>query len=485
MSSVKETAPAYGPPASVAMNGPGPGILTSSRSFKNWRFSLDHDFEKDGEPAVFAPGHPKPWGSETADIHLPDSAASCIALNANDSLLAVAVSNTILVYSTSTLQQILTLRGHVGHISHLEFFPSGSTNSLVSSSPHSRQSESQVRIWDLDEEMKKVHSSGVPEYITAAVDAAVASATTELIQRGPWSSLDVVKARMTSVLTEILLAAQNQLNDRNVSVHEGSVASFDSRAFSRGGAFLLYVSRSDNILIALDASTRRERLCMSGHTDHIMWAETSPDDSIIGSSAWDRTVRLWDASSGALLHTLTGAEGQSWGGAFSPDGRLIAAGSGDRHVRIWNTHTGDLMHTLGGFEDWVRSVSFSPSGSTLAAGAGHGMLRLFDVSSGECTNFWHVRFDGLWRHWKSFIEVLSVRYDAEGNLFFRPTDGRTFVYNAKKNVKWQMEKPDAIEREQGGKGNTVVSTGQLGMLVSADYDAHVRIWRLFVEADSQ
>ncbi len=51
-------------------------------------------------------------------------------------------------------------------------------------------------------------------------------------------------------------------------------------------------------------------------------------------------LKIWDAASGELLHTLSGHTKLVLSVACSPDGKLIASGGFDRTVRIWNAETG-------------------------------------------------------------------------------------------------------------------------------------------------
>ena len=44
----------------------------------------------------------------------------------------------------------------------------------------------------------------------------------------------------------------------------------------------------------------------------------------------DGKIRVWDSSSGQLLHTLEAHKGPAWQVAFSPDGRTLASGGSDR-----------------------------------------------------------------------------------------------------------------------------------------------------------
>ncbi len=83
------------------------------------------------------------------------------------------------------------------------------------------------------------------------------------------------------------------------------------------------------------------------------------------SRSYDRTVRLWDAATGAALQTLEGHTDWVTSVAFSPDGKQVVSGSGDGTVRLWDAATGALLQALEGHTSSVTSVAFSPGGKLL------------------------------------------------------------------------------------------------------------------------
>ena len=55
--------------------------------------------------------------------------------------------------------------------------------------------------------------------------------------------------------------------------------------------------------------------------------------------------------------------------SYSPDGRRIASGSADKTVRVWDAESGAELAVLRGHESRVTSVSYSPDGRRIASGS--------------------------------------------------------------------------------------------------------------------
>jgi WD40 repeat protein len=123
--------------------------------------------------------------------------------------------------------------------------------------------------------------------------------------------------------------------------------------------------------------------CRLQHGGWVSDLAFSPDGKTLASCGQDRTVRLWDAATGQLRHTLVGHQEGTTHLAFSPDSKTLASSSNDRTIKLWDVATGQEKATLQGHTAWVGGLAFSPDGTTLASGSGDLTARLWDAPSGR------------------------------------------------------------------------------------------------------
>lgn len=108
---------------------------------------------------------------------------------------------------------------------------------------------------------------------------------------------------------------------------------------------------------------------LKGHTSLVYSVAFSHNSKQLASGSDVKTVRIWDADTGALQTILEGYTGGVNSVAFSCDGKRLASGSSNKTVCIWDANTGVLQTTLEiGVSLWT--LSFSPDGCNLTTEIG-------------------------------------------------------------------------------------------------------------------
>jgi hypothetical protein len=109
----------------------------------------------------------------------------------------------------------------------------------------------------------------------------------------------------------------------------------------------------------------------------------SPDGRQVLSGRDDKTLRLWDATAGALLRTFTGHSERVTSVAFSSDGRQVLSGSADKTLKLWDAETGALLRTFEGHSAGVNSVVFSADGRQVVSVSSDGITGIWNRVTGE------------------------------------------------------------------------------------------------------
>ena len=133
---------------------------------------------------------------------------------------------------------------------------------------------------------------------------------------------------------------------------------------------------------------------LKGHTKAVLDCDFGGPrgGTLLASCSSDLSVKLWDPSDDYKnIRTLPGHDHSVSAVRFIPSGvagapasgNLLASAARDKTIRIWDVTTGYCVKTLQGHSDWVRDVFPSFDGRWLLSCGNDQVARLWDTSSGE------------------------------------------------------------------------------------------------------
>jgi platelet-activating factor acetylhydrolase IB subunit alpha len=198
-------------------------------------------------------------------------------------------------------------------------------------------------------------------------------------------------------------------NIRTLPGHDHSVSAIrfipSGAAGSPSSGNLLVSASRDKTLRIWDVTTGYCVKTIKGHSDWVRDVTPSLDGRFLLSAGSDQTARLWDASTGeqkalfmghdhvlecvALAPPSTYSHLSSLAGLKKPPpststAEFLATGSRDKTIKIWDAR-GTLIKTLVGHDNWVRALLFHPGGKYLFSCGDDKTIRCWDLSQeGKC-----------------------------------------------------------------------------------------------------
>ena len=167
-------------------------------------------------------------------------------------------------------------------------------------------------------------------------------------------------------------------------------------AASAEGRLLLATRNSDGLGRIWDASTGTMLHQLAGQgaggITRFAWGRLRDGRLVLATvNSRDDTVRIWDSGTGELVYRH---EGVHQGGVrcvtwiHGPDGQplLATGGSFDGAVRVWDPATGEQSRVLAGHESFVSPIAegwLADGRHCLAVGSSRDPLRLWDLATGD------------------------------------------------------------------------------------------------------
>ena len=220
----------------------------------------------------------------------------------------------------------------------------------------------EVTIWNPDEGTLRRRVGGLPERIAALAwnptrnVLAVAGGTP-----GQWGTIALVEPARDYAVRFLC-----DLPELALAV-----------AFSRDGETLV-AGCGDRTIRVFDTSSGREKRVLRPHADWVQSAAFNPAGTLLVSASRDRTARVFDTTTWTLTATFQEHDTPVLAAAFSPDGSrviTVARGTG----LVWHPGKADKRGTLDEIGSEVRQLAAGPFG--VAAGCADGAVRIYQIGS--------------------------------------------------------------------------------------------------------
>jgi len=388
---------------------------------------------------------------------------SLVLTNDERKLISGGEDNIIRIWDLDTMKQINELKGHTGKIKSLVMSPT--SNELISGSY-----DNSIRVWNIDtgNQMNQMQSQGAFYSLVLTPDATKvvggrfekAITIWDIKTKKQVAKLEGHK----DVIRSIIFTPDSS---RIISCSaDTTIRVWDLKLYSqilelkghKDTVFCLLVV--ENVMYRRPPSaSHKEDEEVKGLTDKkILLKEDSPQSSIrhkipliLISGSYDKTIKLWDLSTGEDLYTLTGHQGAVFCLTIIPrKPQFLSAGS-EGTIFLWDLEKLAPIKTLIGHTEAVRVLSLSPDDKILVSGSIDKFIRIWDfirlkeiaclkgehsgalrslVVSPDCKKLVSGSFDGNYCVWD--IDSKIVIFKGESNIvsqvepFFSLGEGRLF-----------------------------------------------------------
>ncbi|KAK6191422.1 hypothetical protein SNE40_003116 [Patella caerulea] len=177
--------------------------------------------------------------------------------------------------------------------------------------------------------------------------------------------------------------------------HDHNVSSI---TFMPSGDFIVSASR-DKTIKMWEVATGYCVKTFTGHREWVRMVRVNKDGSLLASCSNDQTVRVWVVATKECKAELREHEhtveciawapesaypsiGEAGGAdAKKSSGPFLISGSRDKTMKMWDISSGLCLFSLVGHDNWVRGIVFHPGGLFILSASDDKTLRVWDIKN--------------------------------------------------------------------------------------------------------
>jgi WD40 repeat protein len=117
-----------------------------------------------------------------------------------------------------------------------------------------------------------------------------------------------------------------------------------------------------------------------GHTFKVMAMAISKEGRLLATGSWDRTLKIWDVSSGKQLLSINHPTPVN-SVTFADSDTSIISGSHDGKIRVWSVKSGRSKGQVQAHGMGITQLSLSPNGKGLLSSSIDTRVKLWDIKT--------------------------------------------------------------------------------------------------------
>lgn len=310
-------------------------------------------------------------------LSMGQNAVDTVTINKSGEWFAFgsAKAGQLLVYEWQSESYILKQQGHFDRMNALCYSPDGSR--VVTASD-----DGKIKVWDINSGFCLVTFTEHTSAVTAVEFAKKGQVMFSSSMDGTVRAWDLIRFR----------------NFRTFTAPER--VQFNSMAVDPSGEVVVAGSQDEYDIYVWSVQTGALLDTLGGHEGPISCLAFGTENSVLVSSSWDKTIRMWNIFSRSQQVEPIDIEHDVLALAMRPDSKEVAVSTLNGHLLFFDTESANQVHTLDIRKDVFAgrhledrfvsknsaraksftTIAYSFDGQTLIAGGNNNSICLYDIA---------------------------------------------------------------------------------------------------------